>query len=79
MAERELKFEESLEKLDGIMEDLESEGTPLEEAIQLYEEGMKLVKVCEKKLAVAQARIEKILPQSSDDRPSAGPLNLPDA
>jgi len=62
MTERELKFEEAMERLDEIVEGLEAEGTSLEESIRLYEEGMKLVKVCEKKLAAAEAKLEKVLP-----------------
>lgn len=74
MAERELKFEEAMARLDEIVEGLESEGTSLEESIRLYEEGMKLVKVCEKKLAAAEAKLEKVLPQSSAGNPEIGPL-----
>lgn len=78
MAERELKFEDAMERLDEIVEGLESEGTSLEDSIRLYEEGMKLVKVCEKKLAAAESKLEKVLPESSEDRPAVGPLKLPE-
>ena len=79
MAERELKFEEAMARLDEIVEGLESEGTSLEDAIRHYEEGMKLVKVCEKKLAAAESKLEKVLPQSTDDKPQVGPLKLSDS
>ncbi|MBI4180223.1 exodeoxyribonuclease VII small subunit [bacterium] len=76
MAERELKFEEAMERLETISGKLESEETALEDAIRLYEEGIKLVKVCEKKLAAAEAKLEKVLPESTADRAAKGPLNL---
>lgn len=68
-SEREMKFEDAMERLDEIVEGLESDRTALEDAIGLYEEGMKLVKVCEKKLSAVEAKLEKVLPQSTDDKP----------
>lgn len=79
MAEKELKFEDAMERLDGIVESLESDNTSLEDSIRLYDEGIKLVKVCEKKLASAEAKLEKILPQSSDDKPEVGHLKSSDS
>jgi exodeoxyribonuclease VII small subunit len=44
--ERELTFEEALKRLEEIVETLEKGNTPLEESMDLYEEGMKLGKSC---------------------------------
>lgn len=79
MAERELKFEESMDRLEAIAEKLESEGTSLEESIRMYEEGIKLVKICERKLAAAEAKLEKVLPESTEDKPAKAPLKFPDS
>jgi exodeoxyribonuclease VII small subunit len=56
----ELSFEAALRRLEEIVRKLEAGDTPLNEAIDLYGEGDRLKQQCEKRLADAQARIEKI-------------------
>ncbi len=51
-------FETNLERLDNIVRDLEDADLPLEKALQLYEEGMKLSEVCQKQLEEAEGRVE---------------------
>ena len=51
-------FEKNLERLDGIVRQLEDADLPLEKALQLYEEGMKLSEVCHKQLEEAEGRVE---------------------
>ncbi len=46
MAEKELKLEESFEKLNEIIEALEKPDITLENSFTLYQEGMKLLKAC---------------------------------
>lgn len=46
MAEKEMKLEESFEKLNQIMESLEKPDISLEDSFSLYQEGMKLLKAC---------------------------------
>ena len=46
MAEKELKLEESFEKLNEIIEALEKPDVTLENSFTLYQEGMKLLKAC---------------------------------
>lgn len=53
-------FETAIERLEGIVEAMESEKLPLEELLIRYEEGIKLVKVCQEKLEAAEKRIEII-------------------
>lgn len=55
-----LSFEAALKELETIVGNLESGQAPLEDSIALYERGAALRKHCEKKLADAQAKIEKI-------------------
>ena len=51
-------FEKNLERLDGIVRELEDAELPLEKALQLYEEGMKLSEVCHKQLEEAEGKVE---------------------
>lgn len=46
MAEKEMKLEESFEKLNQIVEALEKPDISLEDSFALYQEGMKLLKTC---------------------------------
>ena len=49
-----------MDRLEEIVEQMESGKMMLEELIVRYEEGMKLVKVCQERLASAEQRIEII-------------------
>lgn len=69
-----LNFEDALAELEKIVGALESGQAPLENSIQAYERGIALKKQCEKKLAEAQEKIEKIT-ISPDGTPSAQPFN----
>lgn len=53
-------FEEALNKLEMIAKKLEEEDIALDEAVNLYEEGMKLVDFCSKKLEEAENRVRLI-------------------
>ena len=53
-------FENALERLESIVEKMESDKLPLEELLVSYEEGIKLVKLCSEKLKAAEKRIEII-------------------
>lgn len=55
-----LNFESALSELEGIVRSLESGKAPLEESIEAYERGIALKNHCEKKLAEARLKIEKI-------------------
>jgi exodeoxyribonuclease VII small subunit len=55
-----LSFEEAMAELESIVRGLESGDIELEASIEAYERGAALKKHCEKKLAGAKARIEKI-------------------
>ncbi|MFN2509273.1 MAG: exodeoxyribonuclease VII small subunit [Chthoniobacterales bacterium] len=56
----ELNFEAAMDRLEAIVEEMESGKMMLEELIVRYEEGMKLVKTCQERLASAEQRIEII-------------------
>lgn len=62
MAEKkELSFEENLEKLEAIVKKLESGEVPLDDAINEFNEAMKLAKKCDEKLKNAEDSITKIV------------------
>src|SRR5213082_3019449 len=55
-----LNFEDAMDRLEKIVEQMESGQLPLEDLIVRYEEGMNLVKVCQERLASAEQKIEII-------------------
>lgn len=62
-------FEESLEKLNDIIERMESAELPLDDIIQSYEEGMVYLKFCREKLKAAELKIEKLQPDEGEEGP----------
>ncbi|MDB6155680.1 MAG: xseB [Chthoniobacteraceae bacterium] len=69
-------FETAIERLENIVQTMESDKMPLEELLTRYEEGIKLVKVCQEKLETAEKRIDIITrnaagkPQTAEFEPS---------
>tara|TARA_Y100000741_G_C18173853_1_gene526435 strand:+ start:725 stop:946 length:222 start_codon:yes stop_codon:yes gene_type:complete len=58
--EKENNFESNLKKLELIVDKLESGEIGLEEYVKLYEEGMKIKKICDQKLKDIEMQIKKI-------------------
>ena len=58
--EKDNNFEDNLKKLETIVDRLESGDIGLEESVKLYEEGMKIKKICDKKLKDIEMQIKKI-------------------
>ena len=58
--EKDNNFEDNLKKLEMIVDKLESGDIGLEESVKLYEEGMKIKKICDKKLKDIEMQIKKI-------------------
>lgn len=56
-----LSFEDALKRLEAIVQQLESGDVPLDKSIDLYTEGERLRTQCQKRLADAQARIDRIV------------------
>lgn len=67
-------FEAAIARLEGIAERLENPDTPLEDAVALYEEGVRLARLCADRLEAAELRITELLPGSTapDDGPIPG-------
>ena len=55
-----LSFETALTKLEAIVDSMEQGEVPLAELLARYEEGSKLLKVCEGRLKDAELKIEKL-------------------
>ena len=58
--DKELNFEESLKKLEDIVDKLESGEIDLEKSVKLYERGMILKNQCTEKLKKIELQIKKI-------------------
>jgi len=56
----ECSFEEGLNRLEKIVQTLETGGLSLEEAIALFEEGMQLAKICSQLLDTAELKISQL-------------------
>lgn len=63
-------FEEALQKLEAVVEAMEADDVPLETLLAKYEEGAKLVKICQEKLAEAELKIQQL------EKNAAGELKL---
>ena len=58
---KKISFEDALAELESIVQKLESGQIKLEEAVQAYEKGVQMQKICEEKLKEAQMKVEKLI------------------
>ncbi len=58
------KFEECLQRLEKIVDELEKGNVPLERAIRLFEEGVQLSSSCRQELEAAEGKVEILLKQN---------------
>lgn len=68
MAKKSATFEESMARLEQIVRTMEQGNAPLEESLQLFTEGTKLVESCSKMLDEAELKIQKVM-TSADGSP----------
>ena len=66
MPKKEVSFEDALDRLEEIVDLLESGENQLEKSLELFEEGVKLVKLCNKKLEAVENSV-KILVNNSGE------------
>lgn len=64
--EKELSFEESIEKLEEIVKKLEVGDVPLDDAIDEFNKAMKLAKSCDEKLKKAEEAITKLVKDNGE-------------
>jgi exodeoxyribonuclease VII small subunit len=55
-------FEEEIGRLEAIAQRLEHPDTPLEEAVALYEEGVRLARLCADRLEAAELKVSELRP-----------------
>ena len=70
-------FESSLKRLEEIVKRLENGELPLDSALELFEEGIKLSRFCHTKLEQAERRVE-ILLKNNSGQPAAVPFESDD-
>ncbi|HJO00385.1 MAG TPA: exodeoxyribonuclease VII small subunit [Nitrospinaceae bacterium] len=56
----EIKFEKAMTRLEKIVEELERGDLDIDKSLEIFEEGIKMSRVCSKKLTEAEAKIEKL-------------------
>lgn len=61
-----ISYEDALAKLEGLIEAMEEGEVPLADLVAKFEEGNKLLRMCETRLKEAELKIEK-LKESSED------------
>ncbi len=72
-----MPFEDALKKLEGIVSAMESEDLPLETLLTKYEEGTRLARVCQDKLAEAELKIQQ-LQKTAGGELKLKPMALPE-
>ena len=60
-------FEASIQKLESIISKLEDENINLEDSVKSFEEGINLVKECQKLLATAELKVKKLLDDGTSE------------
>jgi len=61
MSEKDMEFEQAVEKLEEIVKQLEEGGLSLDKSLETYTEGVRLIKFCNKELNKAEKKIEMVL------------------
>ena len=63
----EVKFEKAMTRLESIVEELERGDLNIEKSLEIFEEGIKMSRVCSNKLNEAEAKIEKLTKGKKDE------------
>jgi exodeoxyribonuclease VII small subunit len=74
----EVSFEQALERLQAIVQELEQGELGLDRALERYEEGVKLLRRCHDVLQKAERKIELLSGIDAEGRPVCTPLDGPD-
>lgn len=70
--EEEVPFEKHMERLEAIVRTLEKGEAPLEESLALFEEGVRIARLCSERLDAVEGKIEVLLGIDNDE-----PLTAP--
>jgi exodeoxyribonuclease VII small subunit len=70
-AEKELSFEQAMERLEKLVAELEGGDLPLERSLRIFEEGVRLVRFCSDRLHAAERRVRELeeSPAGARERP----------
>lgn len=63
--EKETSFEKNLDQLESIVKELENGNIPLDDAIEKFNEAMKIAKLCDDKLKKAEESVNQILKEDN--------------
>lgn len=77
-ARRNPTFEERLEALEGVVEDLEGEDLPLEQSLARYKEGVEHLRACRELLDDAEARLAELVGEGPGGEPVERALRVGD-
>ena len=66
MPKKDLTFEKAMDRLEEIVSLLESGDSPLDESLSLFEEGVKLVKLCNSQLEKAESSVKMLINQDGE-------------
>ena len=61
MAEKEINFEEELNRLKQIVNEIQQKDISIDQSLALYEEGQKIISLLSKELETAESKVEKIV------------------
>ena len=75
----ESSFEQAATRLARIVEELEHGDLPLERSLELFEEGIRLARTAEHRIASAEKRVEELLAIDPSGKPVVRPLNIESA
>ena len=76
MENKEMSFEQSMQRLDEIVKLLEKGDAPLDKLLSLFEEGTGLIRACGKQLDEAEQKVVR-LRKSADGTPEELPFDVP--
>ena len=63
----EIKFEKAMSRLENIVDELERGDLDIDKSLEIFEEGIKMSRLCSKKLNEAEAKIEKLTKGKTGD------------
>ncbi|HYM00117.1 MAG TPA: exodeoxyribonuclease VII small subunit [Blastocatellia bacterium] len=70
-------FEATLKELEGIVRQLESGDLPLEQSLELFEQGIRLSRECQSRLDDAERKVEVLL-KTENGKLTTAPLEEPE-
>ena len=74
MAQKKMSFEQALQRIEEIVSEIEDGSVPLEESIDKYAEGTKLIEHCRTVLGKAEKKIQLLTEAQEQKLQSAGQL-----